>query len=459
MYLDTPIVLAIQRKYPRVCRWAPTAGLLGMCLSLIASSFSQTTTHLIVTQGVMYAVAGSICYCPCILYLDEWFARRKGFAYGVMWSGTGLGGFALPLVLEALLGRFEFRNTLRIWAGCLFVLTAPLVAFIKPRVPLRKGNPAASAAAAAARQVHIEDSREAGVNGDLPQVTGVRLPGSKEETTLVQAESHSASESASQSTAPAARAENQIGMTVGAAHPNILQSALDKFGIGFVLQRDFAIYQLASIIESVGFFLPTLYLPSFSREVLRTSVSASALPVIFTNVASVLGLVAVGALSDRMHVTTCIGVSTVGAVLGTFFLWGFAATRATLYGFCFVYGVFAGSYVAAWPRIMDAVVGEAGEPGTAAGGGGDGGGSTCSRNKNTKYDRLMVFGLLAAGRGLGNVMAGPLSELLVREHLWEGKAAGAYGSGYGMLIVFTGATAMIGGAPWVCRRVFRMSCM
>ena len=58
-------------------------------------------------------------------------------------------------------------------------------------------------------------------------------------------------------------------------------------------------------------------------------------------------------------------------------------------------------------------------------------------------DPGMVFACLAAGRGIGNVACGPLSEALVRSKIWMGEAGGAYGSGYGSLVVFTGLTAML----------------
>lgn len=55
-----------------------------MILALVASSFSRRVWHFILTQGVLYAIGGRFLYSPAILYLDEWFVRRKGFAYGVM---------------------------------------------------------------------------------------------------------------------------------------------------------------------------------------------------------------------------------------------------------------------------------------------------------------------------------------------------------------------------------------
>lgn len=58
---------------------------LGLCASgLFVASFVNTVRQLIATQGVMYALGGSLLYSPAIIWLDEWFVQRKGVAFGVM---------------------------------------------------------------------------------------------------------------------------------------------------------------------------------------------------------------------------------------------------------------------------------------------------------------------------------------------------------------------------------------
>lgn len=64
----------------------------------------------------------------------------------------------------------------------------------------------------------------------------------------------------------------------------------------------------------------------------------------------------------------------------------------------------------------------------------------------------MVLSFLAAGRGVGSVTSGPLSNLLLGPKPWKGEAGWAYGTGYGLLIVFTGVTAVLGGVSWLMRK-------
>ena len=61
------------------------AGLIIMCLSLGLSSLSTTVPHLIASQGIFYAIGGALCYSPAITFMDEWFVKRKGLAFGMMW--------------------------------------------------------------------------------------------------------------------------------------------------------------------------------------------------------------------------------------------------------------------------------------------------------------------------------------------------------------------------------------
>lgn len=40
-------------------------------------------------EGVLYAIGGSLLYSPAMFYVDEWFVKKKGLAFGVMWAGVG----------------------------------------------------------------------------------------------------------------------------------------------------------------------------------------------------------------------------------------------------------------------------------------------------------------------------------------------------------------------------------
>lgn len=58
-------------------------------------------------------------------------------------------------------------------------------------------------------------------------------------------------------------------------------------------------------------------------------------------------------------------------------------------------------------------------------------------------DLAAILGFMAAGRGIGAVLSGPISEALLRVGPLQ-HAYGAYGTKYGALIVFTGLTSLMG---------------
>lgn len=123
-------------------------------------------------------------------------------------------------------------------------------------------------------------------------------------------------------------------------------------------------------------------------------------------------------------------MSTIGATLSVFLLWGLSASLPILCIFSVVYGLSAGGFSSTWTGATQEI-----------------------RKRDDNAELGMVFGLLAAGRGIGSVVSGPLSEALLSGEPWRGEAKLGYGTGYGLLIVFTGISAMFGGFSWVGRRV------
>ena len=89
MYLGAPFTVALLQRFPHHRRRFAVAGLVIASIALVSSSFATHVWHLILTQGVLYAAGGSILYFPALIFMDEWFISRKGFACGIMWAGTG----------------------------------------------------------------------------------------------------------------------------------------------------------------------------------------------------------------------------------------------------------------------------------------------------------------------------------------------------------------------------------
>ncbi|KAJ5894967.1 hypothetical protein N7495_006658 [Penicillium taxi] len=342
-YLSCPIAIVAMILIPSMSRWFSTIGLSIMCFSLAMASFSSNVTHLVLSQGIGFGIGGCIAYSPSILFMPEWFDRRRGLAFGVVWAGSGLSGIVFPIVLGKLLHHLGFRTTLRICSVLLFVMAAPFLYYHKARLP---------------RSSKVDHNR---------------------------------------------------------------------LNTQFIFSRVFVTYNLGNILEALGFFLPGIYLPSFAHRIGATELVAS-LTVTVLNLASVFGSVALGFLTDRFHVLTCIAISTVGTVISVFLLWGFSTTVPVLLVFCVAYGLFAGSYSATWSGMIREV-----------------------QKVDSAADPTIIFSLIAFGRGIGNVVSGPFSEFLLRKDSRNEHMLGAYGSGFGLVIGCTGLTAFLGGLCLVAR--------
>jgi hypothetical protein len=125
MYCAAPLLFALYTRYPQFCEQSKFVGLPLVVLAVSLSSFATSVWHLILTQGVLYAIGGGLLYYPVFIFIDEWFIRRKGFAYGVMWAGSGCGGLTGPLLLDWGLHKYGPTVFLRGWAIAL-VSSLPL---------------------------------------------------------------------------------------------------------------------------------------------------------------------------------------------------------------------------------------------------------------------------------------------------------------------------------------------
>ncbi|KAK1720287.1 hypothetical protein CaCOL14_009428 [Colletotrichum acutatum] len=339
MYLISPFTFTILSRWPRLRRWFGPLGLVLTAVGFLLSSFATTVWQLIAAQGVICALGCGFLFTPTTLYLDEWFIKRKGLAYGVMWAGKSAAGVGLPFAMETCLQRFGPVVTLRAWSIATVLISAPLLYFLKPRIPLSQS------------------------------------------------------------------------------------SAVRRINLNFINLPSFWMLQIGNVLQSLGYFLPYTYLSTYAVQQLHVSTTVATTLLVLINVTSIPGGIVMGSLGDHLRVTTVILVSTIGSALAVFLFWGFSSQTALLAVFSITYGFFAGGFSSTWSGVLSELKAE-----------------------SPAVDTGFIFGLLAGGRGIGNVISGPLSVALLTGDGWirDGKSWG-YSGQYGGIILFTGVTAMLGG--------------
>ncbi|KAI8986278.1 MFS general substrate transporter [Trametes punicea] len=123
-------------RYPDFLRIGMWSGLLLYFVALFCSSFATEVWQLILLQGVGVGIGGGLLYMPVIKLLSEWFSERRGLAGGIIFAGTGVGGFVFPFALNALLDRVGFRWALRIWAIGTSLFSAMALSCMRSRFPV-----------------------------------------------------------------------------------------------------------------------------------------------------------------------------------------------------------------------------------------------------------------------------------------------------------------------------------
>lgn len=238
-----------------------------ICLSgLVAGSFARDLGTLIFTQGVMYGTGFILFYYPILSMVNEYWITRRGFAYGLLCSASGVSGAALPFAMEKLLQKYGYPTTLRAVAIGLFAITGPLIPLLNSRLP----------------------------------ETGAGAP---------------------------ARTDWSF-----------LQSHL------------FWTYSLSNLAMGMGYFFPSLYIPSYALACGMSSTQGALLLALMA-VSQVFGQLTFGYLSDRrVTINLLAGSSTVVAAVAVYTFWGLARSFNILVAFALIYGFFGAGYTALWVR-------------------------------------------------------------------------------------------------------------
>ncbi|KAJ5907634.1 MFS monocarboxylate transporter [Penicillium taxi] len=222
-------------------------------------------------------------------------------------------------------------------------------------------------------------------------------------------------------------------------------TSIRRIDLSFLRLPTFWTLQAGNVIQGFGYFLPSMYLPSYSTATVGLSATMGTMLVSLFNATSVFGGIALGTLCDRFAITDVLLFSSVGSAVSVFLLWGMSSASnsgpeapiALLTLFSIFYGFFAGGFSSTWSGAITEI----------------------KRNSSPSLDTGLVFGLLAGGRGIGNVISGPLSTALLNQGSVAVHGGTGYATQYGSLIMFTGLTASFGMWAWIWGLSSRVQCL
>ena len=101
----------------------------------LGAAFSYTPTQLIMTQGVLYGVGSGLIFAPNMSLMDEWFIKRRSFAYGIYFASSSIAAAIIPPVLRVLLQNYSSKATLVGWSIFVGVVLNIALLGLRPRLP------------------------------------------------------------------------------------------------------------------------------------------------------------------------------------------------------------------------------------------------------------------------------------------------------------------------------------
>ncbi|EXJ76534.1 uncharacterized protein A1O5_01042 [Cladophialophora psammophila CBS 110553] len=324
-YLGAPAVTYCCQNFTIPCHYYIYPGWILCLVGLLSSAFCRDVRSLIATQGLLFGVGLLVVEMPTLIILNTWFVERRGLAFGLLCGFTDLFGVAWGFLASSLLNRLGIKTAFLVFTAICFVVPGVGIVFLQERPSV------------------AEDSRSETVS-----VKGLTV------STDVLHESTSAN-----STLPPRR---------------------------YFHRASFYIFLVSNLLQSFAFYLPFIYLPSYTTA-LGYSASTGAVVLAIANVAQVFGEIGFGRLSDKVNIHTLVFCSAAVASLAAFLIWGFAESLASLVVFALLFGGSASGFLTLWPRM-----------GTMF----------------AERDASMIYSFMSLGRGLGVIASGPISAALLR---------------------------------------------
>ncbi|KAE8341045.1 hypothetical protein BDV24DRAFT_57458 [Aspergillus arachidicola] len=95
-------------------KWLLLIGTFLHVFGLMMTSISKEYYQFILAQGICSPLGASFVFYPALSCTATWFDKRRALAFGIVSSGSSLGGVVFPTMLSRLLPRIGFGWSLRI---------------------------------------------------------------------------------------------------------------------------------------------------------------------------------------------------------------------------------------------------------------------------------------------------------------------------------------------------------
>ncbi|MCJ1253958.1 hypothetical protein MMC24_001772 [Lignoscripta atroalba] len=133
MFLGGPIFGKIYDNYGP--RYLLLAGSFLHVFGLMMTSISTEYYQFILAQGICSPIGASAIFYPAMSSVSTWFFRNRALAFGVMASGSSLGGVIFPILVQRLIPRIGFPWAMRVAAFLILGMLILANLTVKSRIP------------------------------------------------------------------------------------------------------------------------------------------------------------------------------------------------------------------------------------------------------------------------------------------------------------------------------------
>ncbi|KAG4430985.1 hypothetical protein IFR05_013529 [Cadophora sp. M221] len=202
------------------------------------------------------------------------------------------------------------------------------------------------------------------------------------------------------------------------------QAAMARVNWSFFKKPLFYIYSMATLVQGLGLFFPSIYLPTYATA-LGLSTTKGALILAVMSISQTCGQFAIGFMTDKKFSVSglVIGCSAVAAI-AVLAIWGLAKSLGLLILFSILYGFFAWAFGPLRVGMGKAV-------------------------SDDPSAMVATYAFFCFCQGIGNVLVGPISSALLSQKI----VVGSYAiSRFRNVVIFTGGSMFLSAVviiPWL----------
>lgn len=119
-------------------KWLLVSGTIIYVFGIMMVSLGSEYYHFFLSQSIVCPIGASAVTSASMSCLVTWFHRRRATAFGIMMSGSSVGGIILPIMIPKLIDRVGFPWAMRAVGFMFLFLLTVACATVKSRLELDK---------------------------------------------------------------------------------------------------------------------------------------------------------------------------------------------------------------------------------------------------------------------------------------------------------------------------------